>query len=72
MTGDLTYDITEKDVQWMQEQYRSKFSIELDTETAYRKLHLLVRQMEIVYQPITKAQAEKIMNEDKQHEQDSH
>lgn len=61
--NDLTYDITDKDVLWVQEQYRSRFGIELDNEAAMRKLHLLVRQMHVLYQPITKAQARQINEE---------
>lgn len=60
---DLTYDITDKDVRWIQEQYRARFKLDIDPETAYRKLHLLVRQMELVYRPITKQQAMDV-NED--------
>jgi hypothetical protein len=62
MTADLTYDITDKDVLWMQKQYRSKFGIELDNEAAMRKLHLLVRQMHVLYQPITRKQAQQVTN----------
>lgn len=58
--NDLTYDITDKDVQWMREQYRTEFGQEISTDTAYRKLHLLVRQMELVYSPITKQQAQEV------------
>ncbi len=61
--NDLAYDITSKDVMWVQEQYRSRFGVELDSETAMRKLHLLVRQMHVLYQPITKAQAGQINEE---------
>lgn len=61
--NDLTYDITDKDVLWVQEQYSSKFSIELDTEAAFRKLQLLVRQMHVLYQPVTKEQA-RLINEE--------
>lgn len=67
---DLTYDITDKDVLWIQEQYRTRFKLDIDPETAHHKLQLLLRQMELVYSPITKQQA-KDVNEDNNNEQDS-
>jgi len=51
-------DITKKDVTEFQGLYKKKFGIELDYQEAYKKLALLVRQMEIIYQPITKQQYE--------------
>lgn len=45
---------TDTDVIEFQQLYRTRFSIELDTDTARRKLLVLVRQMELVYQPIHK------------------
>lgn len=56
----LTYDINDKDVQWMREQYRTRFGLEIDNEAAYRKLQSLVRQMELLYRPITKGQVKKL------------
>ena len=61
--SDLAFDVTEKDVQKLQRLYRQLLGIELDAETAYRKAHLLLRQMELVYQPITKQQAARLNNE---------
>lgn len=61
--NDLAFDVTEKDVQKLQDLYKNTLGIDLDTETAYRKAHLLLRQMELVYQPITKQQAGKLNNE---------
>lgn len=58
----LTYDITDKDVQWMREQYRTRFGLEINNEAAYRKLQSLVRQMELVYRPITKQRAKGLKN----------
>lgn len=51
-------DITKKDIAEFQALYMEKFGITLDNQEAYKKLTLLVRQMEIVYQPITKQQYE--------------
>lgn len=60
--NNLTYDITDKDVAWMQEQYRFKFGMTLSKEQAFRKLHSLVRQTELIYRPITKRQVEQLKN----------
>lgn len=49
-------NITKKDIADFQSLYKEKFNVELDYQTAYKKLTMLVRQMEIVYQPITKQQ----------------
>jgi methylphosphotriester-DNA--protein-cysteine methyltransferase len=42
--------------------YQKHFGIELDNKQAQRKLALLVRQLEVTYRPITKVQAEKYGN----------
>lgn len=60
--NNLTYDITDKDVAWMQEQYRVKFGMTLSKEQAFRKTHDLVRQTELIYRPITKQQVEQLKN----------
>lgn len=61
--NNLTYQITNKDIKWLQKQYYDRFGITLDKETAHRKLHKLVRQMELIYRPITKKQASIIKKE---------
>ncbi|MGB4758488.1 MAG: hypothetical protein WBP26_00345 [Candidatus Saccharimonadales bacterium] len=61
--NDLAFDVTEKDVQKLQALYKNQLGIDLDYETAYRKAHLLLRQMELVYQPLTKQQATRLNNE---------
>ena len=48
--------INEADITEFQELYKSKLGLQIDRQTAREKLTLLVRQMEIVYQPITKKQ----------------
>ncbi len=55
-------DITKKDIAEFQALYKEKFNIELDNQTAYEKLNLLVRQLEIVYQPIMKHQYNDFMS----------
>ncbi len=45
--------------------YKSRFNINIDDGTARKKLSLLVRQMEIIYQPIKKLAIVKYENEEK-------
>jgi hypothetical protein len=56
-------ELTDTDLSKFQALYRGYFNIELDRDTAYRKLSALVRQMELVYQPITQAQLDAFTNE---------
>ena len=44
--------ITDEDVAEFQELYAEKFGTPIDKDGAYEKLTVLVRQMEIIYQPI--------------------
>lgn len=53
-------DIKKSDVADMQRLYKEHFNIDLDYDTAYRKLTLLVRQMELIYQPITEEQVSQL------------
>ncbi len=55
--------LTKTDITKFQKLYKEKFNLDIDYQEAYKKLSLLVRQMEIVYQPITKEQMEKITQE---------
>lgn len=55
--------ITDTDVIEFQELYEKQFSVAIDRNEAYKKLTLMVRQMEIIYQPITTSQYEAYMNE---------
>jgi len=56
--------ILDKDVSEFQALYKAKFGKELDSQTARHKLTMLVRQMEIVHQPITKQQLEELARRD--------
>lgn len=56
--------LTASDVKHFQSLYEKHFGIVLDKKQASRKLALLVRQLEITYQPITKEQATKYGNGD--------
>lgn len=48
--------VTTADIKYFQALYLKHFNIELTKSSARVKLMMLVRQMEITYQPITKAQ----------------
>lgn len=48
--------LTNSDISTFKKLYKEKFEIDLDDNEARHQLSLLVRQMEIVYQPITKQQ----------------
>ncbi len=52
--------VTPADVREFQVLYTKTFGIDLKTFDARDKLELLVRQMELVYQPITKKQLQSI------------
>ena len=54
--------LSKSDIKQFQSLYQKHFGMELDDKQAHQKLHLLVRQMEIVYRPITKQQAMKYGN----------
>lgn len=51
-------ELLDSDIAEFKALYKAKTGIELDDHEARRQLSLLVRQMEIVYQPITKKQFE--------------
>lgn len=61
--------LKETDIKRFQKLYRLRFGIELDHDTAHRKLAILVRQMEVMYRPITVEQAKEYVNEDVNNEQ---
>lgn len=56
--------ISEKDIAAFKKLYKEKFDTDLDDNDARHKLYLLVRQMEIVYQPITVQQLENLIIKD--------
>lgn len=49
-------ELTISDIEKFKKLYKEKFDIDLDDHEARHQLSLLVRQMEIVYQPISKQQ----------------
>jgi len=57
-------EMTAADIRHFKKLYLKYFGMELDDMTARRKLTLLVRQMELVYQPITKAQVKALDEKD--------
>lgn len=56
--------MTDADIAKFKKLYKEKFDIDLDDHEARHKLSLLVRQMELVYQPITVQQLENLIIED--------
>ena len=54
-------EITDDDVTEFQRLYKTRFGKDIDRQTARRQLTLLVRQMEIIYKPITKKQYDNYM-----------
>lgn len=54
--------LKEKDITRFIKLYEARFGIELDHDTAQEKLSLLVRQMEVVYRPITQRQTDEYVN----------
>ncbi|MEK7621426.1 MAG: hypothetical protein AAB395_03690 [Patescibacteria group bacterium] len=57
-------NITDKDVAEFQTLYKARFGKDIDRTEARDKLSKLVRQMEIVYQPITKKQVKDLKEKD--------
>lgn len=55
--------ITDTDIAEFQDLYQKQFGGVLDKDEAFKKLTLLIRQVEIVYQPITKEQYQQYVNE---------
>ncbi len=54
---------TEADIQEFQSLFLRRFGVKLGRDDAYAKLCLLVRQMELIYQPISKLQLKKLTDE---------
>ena len=60
-------EFTTADIKQFQGLYVKYFNIKLTDNMARVKLMMLVRQMEIAYQPITQEQFDRLNNEDGQH-----
>lgn len=56
----VTEMVTQKDVSKFQRLYKKHFGTAIDDQLARQKLETLVRQMQLVYQPITKQQLQEI------------
>lgn len=57
--------INESDIKEYQRLYKARFGKDIDKQEARSQLSKLVRQMEIIYQPITKEQFDKYANKNK-------
>ena len=62
--------LTEADVKKYQKLYRARFGVEIGRDEAYTELSLLVRQFQIIYQPITQADVDELEARDKANEGD--
>jgi len=51
-------ELSTSEIRQFKQLYRTKFGIELDNKTAKYKLLKLIRQMYVIYQPITDEQLE--------------
>lgn len=61
--------VTQTDINEFQALYEARFGIRLEPFEARAKLELLVRQMELVYRPVTRRQLESINVNEKHREQ---
>jgi hypothetical protein len=57
-------DFTTADIKKFKKLYKEHFNMRLTDKLARLKLAMLVRQLEIIYQPITKQQLSEMNNED--------
>jgi hypothetical protein len=57
-------DFTTSDIQTFKKLYKQHFNMRLSDKLAKLKLAMLVRQMELVYQPVTLEQFSKLNNVD--------
>ena len=57
-------ELTKADIKEFQSLYAKQFNLKLSDNMARIKLLMLVRQMELVYQPITAKQSVELKNED--------
>lgn len=62
--------VNEKDILRFQQLYQARFGIEMEKDIARRKLSALVKQMEVVYQPIRRADANIYVNGDVKQDED--
>ena len=63
--------LLEADINKFQGLYRKHFGEELDRQMAYSLLSSLVRQVQIIYQPITKRQLEEYQTANNEYENDN-
>jgi hypothetical protein len=56
--------LTDNDVIEFQKLFNKQFGVVLSQDTAYRKLTMLVRQIELIYKPINLKRYEQYVNKD--------
>lgn len=62
-------ELTTKDILKFQQLFKARFNVDVDQETARRKLSSLVRQMELVYRPVSKDQLDELKDENNDSQQ---
>jgi len=60
--------LTEADVKKYQKLYKARFGVELGRDDAYTELSLLVKQMQIIYQPISQTNVDELEVKDKEND----
>jgi len=61
--------LSKNDIRKFQHLFNLRFGVKIDPQTARRKLSNLVRQMELIYRPISMTLYEKYVNKDEANEQ---
>jgi hypothetical protein len=57
--------LTEADVKKYQRLYKARYGVDIERDHAFTELSLLVRQFQIIYQPITQADVDELEARDK-------
>ncbi len=60
--------LTEEDVKKYMTLYKARFGVDIDRDSAYTELSLLVRQFQIIYQPISQADVDELEAKDKEYD----
>jgi hypothetical protein len=60
--------LTEADVKKYQTLYKARFGVDIDRDNAFTELSLLVRQFQIIYQPITQADVDELETKDMEYD----
>jgi len=61
--------LTDNDVKKFQRLFSKQFGVNLSHDDAYRKLTMLVRQMELIFKPISQKRYEQYVNKDENYDE---